>query len=95
MSIPRALPSNANDREILDHVHHHYPELGPVLKQMFDRFNDLESNGLIESDEKDGVKDDGSEDPVEAAIRTMNEEGVKCPHCGGEVEVKAPTDEQT
>jgi hypothetical protein len=79
-TVPARLPSNASDKEILDHVRHHYPELGPVLMQLFERFDDAIPD--LEELEKE-------RDKIEKSLSEEKEtDEVKCPHCGGLVEVE-------
>ena len=86
MKMPKPLPHNATEAEILGNVEHHYPKLGPVLRQLFERLQELHVDGRIESLKTD-EDDDEAEDPVEAAIRDLNEQGVVCQHCGGTVHI--------
>lgn len=91
-TVPR-LPSNATNREIVSYVHHYYPNLGPLLNQMFQRLRDeVEDHKSIEEleeeiheleEQNNGLKMDLQDDNR----RLLIERNCKCPHCGSPIEL--------
>lgn len=84
--IPK-LPHDATNKEIVDHIRHHYPDLGPALRQMFERLQDA-------PDEKDNEKlEEANESLQEQNVSIRNQKldeiwsefKPRCPHCGSAV----------
>lgn len=84
--IPK-LPNNATNEEIVNYVRHYYPNLGPLLRMMFERLRDAEDPVEVEklSEEIEILREQN---------RTIRNGRIdvfwelfkpKCPHCGSAV----------
>lgn len=45
------LPSNATTYEIIGHINHNYPDLGPALAQLLERLDDIASGVYVEDEQ--------------------------------------------
>lgn len=81
MNVPAHLPSGATDKEIINHVEHNYPNLGPVLRQMVERFK--------EERDPNQFADESTPGPFEKFLDALAQEiTISCPHCGSKAKVE-------
>jgi hypothetical protein len=71
LELPRRLCSNATTEELIGHIKHHYPNLGPALYQIIERLEE-------QIDNEQTIKD------LETTIEMSKTES-ECPHCGSKI----------
>lgn len=78
----KAMPSNFTDEDALSHARHHYPNPGPLLQDLFDRFEALIRNGPEKKWEETSKE-------IHSHAQTMLSAGnIICENCGSELSIK-------
>ena len=86
---PAKLGSNAHIHEIVSHVKHHYPNLGPALQQAIEKLQDASEVDKLHTEieelkswieeHKAGIQAEAEE------LIEQSAKGVCCQHCGSQL----------
>lgn len=84
--VPR-LPNNATNEEIINYVRHYYPDLGPLLRMMFERLQDAEDQVEVEklSEENEILREQNAAIRKERLDMFWEIYKPTCPHCGSKM----------